>query len=114
MPNQLHINAQVARELTWCDPTENLHGNPDDPDDLNGIVAVVENRHTGQETRWTSIHEIVLRDRAGFLWRRLYHRGLTENQSDEETFPGEGRRYIPFDAVQRKTVEAIVYVPLGQ
>ena len=110
---QLMLPVQFAKELTFCDAGTRC----DWPEfTAFGVAGVVENRHTGQQKRWTSVHELVLRDADGFLWRRLYERGLTERQIDymdaSDTFGGEGDT-IPFDMVQRKTVEAFEYVPLS-
>jgi len=73
----------------------------------NTVTEVVENRHTGEEKRWTSIHELVIKTKDGALWRSLYEQGLTEYQ-DVEPFEYEGD-LIEFTQVKPVPVEHIEY-----
>lgn len=107
--NQLKLPRQLARELTYLDAGTKV----DWPDCLPlEITEVVENRHTGEERRWTSIHEIVLRTQDRKLWRRLYERGLTESQQGYE-FDGEGEE-IPFDECKRESRLVWDYKPIAR
>jgi hypothetical protein len=78
-------------------------------------LDVIENRHTGKETRWTSIHELVVKDDDGRLWCAMYEAGLTECQDvspfDEYT-SGVDNGEAEFWEVRRKVVETYVYEPL--
>lgn len=105
MTDQLKLPRQLARELTFCRPSTVITW-----EDANalGVVEVRENRHTGEERRWTSIHELVLLTSDGRLWRRLYEQGLTESQDSEGAFSGEGDE-IPFDLCRRQVVEVSEY-----
>jgi hypothetical protein len=106
---QLVLPRELAAELSWIDaPCVKF---VDDWEDAKtyGVTEVVENRHTGQEKRWTSIHELVIRTKDGALWRRLYERGLTERQF-QEPFETEGE-LIPFDQVKPRPKSVIEYVP---
>lgn len=76
-----------------------------------GITGVVENRHTGEERRWTSIHELVLKTEDGKLWRALYERGLTENQ-EAEPFEWHGPE-VEFTQVIPVEVKAVEYRPVA-
>lgn len=89
----LKIPNKLARELADINaPSAEL--TPDEPQDgwnpsEYGITEVVENRHTGEETRWSSVHELVIRTKDGSLWQANYTQGLTECQ-DERPFEDEG------------------------
>jgi hypothetical protein len=72
-----------------------------------GIIGIVENRHTGENKRWTSVHELVLKTAEGLLWRAYYEQGLTESQC-EEPFEWDGD-FVDFKLVERKTVEHYEY-----
>ena len=72
---------------------------------LEGYEIVV-NRHTGDEKRWTSIHELVIR--AGDnLYRAFYEVGLTEDQ-DYRPFEWDGPM-IKFEHVIPVAVEYLEY-----
>ena len=106
---QLAIPKDLAAELAWIDaPCSAFVDSWEDPK-VYGITEVVENRHTGQQTRWESIHELVIRTKDGALWRRLYRKGLTEYQ-ESRPFEGEGA-LIPFDQVKPRAKSVIEYVP---
>lgn len=72
------------------------------------VVAVVENRATGESGRWESIHELVIKTVDGRLWRTTYREGLTERQ-DYGAFE-HGPDEIEFTEVRRQTVEAHEWV----
>ncbi len=109
---QLKLPALLAIELAWCvAPIGKGHFTTGFQADLDvfGITELVENRHTGEQGRWASHHELVIRTADGQLWRRLYERGLTEYQS-VQPFENEGA-VIPFDAVKPVPKTVIQYVP---
>ena len=108
MAEQLKLPVEFARDLATCatqgQAVDHWHGN-------DGRVArVVENRHTGSQNRWSSIHELVLQTPDGRLWKRLYTEGLTERQ-DERPFDYEGPE-IPFDLVRAREVSRTEYDPV--
>lgn len=108
---QLMVPRKLARELTYCGPLTQF-ADVDWPEaSVLGIARVVENRHTGQEKRWTSIRELVIQTASGAMWRRLYERGLTEYQEGYEPFSGEGPN-VPFDRVEAVEVPVIQYRPV--
>ena len=56
--------------------------------------------------RWSSIHELVIRDDYGNLWAVDYYRGLTEYQYTE---PFEDKDEVEFDAVEKVAVTTHEY-----
>lgn len=112
MAEQLILPREIARGLADTD-----HNGDHWPESWvaelqpYGVVGIEANRHTGEEKRWTSIHELVIRTNDRRLWRRLYEVGLTERQY-EAPFEYEGEN-IPFDEVRKQPVEAHEYVPVA-
>lgn len=104
---QLKLKVAVARELAYIDAPHDLTNAQGEETWCAPVVEVVENRHTGEERRWTSIHELVLKTADGRLWATGYERGLTECQ-DIGPFEDEGPE-IPFEEVRRKVVETYAY-----
>lgn len=103
----MKVPAQTARELADAAVGADFR---DFPFPLR--LDVVENRHTGQETRWTSIHELVVKDDDGRLWCAHYERGLTEYQ-DTRPFDRESYgAWVEFWEVRRKVVETYEYEKL--
>ena len=113
MTAQLVLPSELARTLADIDTLlpRTIVGSFAEELAPYGITAIIENRHTGEEKRWTSIHELVIETADGKLWRRLYDVGLTESQF-QEPFEYEGPQ-VPFDEVKRITVEAFEYVPIS-
>jgi len=75
------------------------------------VTELVENRPTGDTTRWTSIHELVIRTKDGALWRATYEEGLTERQ-DTWAFDDAGD-LIDFKQVRPVVVSSIGYEPVA-
>lgn len=73
------------------------------------VTGIVENRHTGKEKRWTSVHELVIRSGDGKLWQAFYEQGLTENQ-EEGPFEYAGPE-ITFKEVVPVEVKTTGYQP---
>jgi hypothetical protein len=57
-------------------------------------------------SRWSSIHQLVLKDADGKFWMTTYTRGLTENQ-DEQAFDDCGE--VTFDEAEKMEVVAWEY-----
>lgn len=112
MSVQLILPSELARTLADIDTPTRTFYSESFKNELSpyGVVAIIENRHTGEETRWESIHELVIETADGKLWRRLYLVGLTERQY-QAPFEDEGPE-IPFDEVKRVTVETYEYRPV--
>lgn len=110
MPEVLKLPNNLARDFAdFSQPCGSDNFTEDFIADLApyGIVALVENRHTGEQRRWSSIHELVLKTADGRLWRAFYSQGLTESQC-EDPFEYEGE-FIDFELVERVTVEHYDY-----
>ena len=108
----LKIPNQFARDLADIDaPNTMIAHYWEDCQPANTVIEVVENRHTGEEKRWTSIHEMVIRTKDQALWRATYERGLTECQ---EISPFEyGPDEIKFVQVKPVIVPTVEYQPVG-
>jgi hypothetical protein len=98
------IENKVARELAYLDA-----GDAVDWDEIPEVDQVVENRHTGEQTRWDSIHELVVRTVDDALWQVFYREGLTERQDygPFEYAPDE----IKFTRVKPVPKTVITYEP---
>jgi hypothetical protein len=67
----------------------------------------VESNEQIDQTRWASIHQLVIRDSDGRLWSAEYQKGLTENQ-DIEPFDEDGPE-IDFHEVEKVPVQRFEY-----
>lgn len=93
----MKIPVEQARRLAYDEVRQ-----PDLPFD------VVENRQI-DSGRWTSIHELVIKDDSGELFRATYEQGLTENQDEGPFEYGPGDE-VEFKPVRREVVESYKYV----
>jgi hypothetical protein len=111
MSATLKLPNQLAGELAWINaPCTSFVHDWQDPKTY-GVTEVVENRHTGEQTRWSSVHELVIRTKDGALWMTSYTQGLTESQ-DERPFEYDGDE-IEFTQVNPVPVSHIEYQPVG-
>ena len=105
MTEQLNVPRDLARDIAVCGNKDadltGWEGNP------GNLVKVIENRPTGEQNRWSSIHELVIQTDDGRIWKRLYTEGLTEYQ-DERPFDMEGQM-VAFDECRREIVESYRY-----
>ena len=71
-------------------------------------LDVESNEQTGTN-RWSSIHELIVRDKDGKFWAATYSKGLTENQ-DESPFEYDDE--VTFTEVEKVPVITYEYPPL--
>jgi len=103
----IKIPNKIAREASYIE--DSLPYAIMSPEYFAPITVVVENRPTGQTTRWDEIRELVVKIQGSEkLWRATYRVGLTENQ-DYPPFDYGGD--VEFKSVERKTrmVEEVYY-----
>ena len=94
----MKIPAENARDLTWTKADDEL-----------GLT--VESNEQVDTSRWTSIHQLVLKDRDGRFWETTYERGLTESQ-DIQPFEDDEDE-IEFHEVEKVPVTTYEYRRIG-
>ena len=92
----LKLTGEQARDLAYgeADPEWGLEVEANEQIDSN---------------RWSSIHQLVVRDKNGKFWAATYRKGLTENQ-DESPFEYDGE--VEFREVEKVPVTTYEYRPV--